>query len=147
MKDAVFPLISMVLLTVLSGSSCRVKSNAANRTSLLTRAAWKYEKKGFDSDKDGYINVLGSRLSDCEKDDTTIFNMDGSGVFKSGIRKCDLSDPPSLPFTWMLENHDSTIYFEDQLFRIKTLTNSRLEIFHEEEIGGDDVRYVIAFSH
>jgi len=117
------------------------------KTALLTKAAWKYEKKGFDSGSDGYVNVLDSRLSDCEKDDITIFNPDGSGVFKTGIRKCDQSDPPFLPFTWMFGNHDSTIYFENQYFRIQTLTDKRLEIYHEEEIGGDDVRYVIAFSH
>jgi hypothetical protein len=117
------------------------------RARLLTKAAWKYEMKGFDTENEGYIDLLNSRASDCEKDDITIFNPDGSGLFTTGPAKCDPSDPPSLPFTWQLENHDSSIYFEGQFFRIGTLSDSKLVIFKDEDIGGDDYRYIIAFSH
>ncbi|HTQ26488.1 MAG TPA: hypothetical protein VMI35_00095 [Puia sp.] len=147
MNIAAIPLLRLVLITAVVMTGCRAKNGADEKTALLTRAAWKYEKMGFDSDEDGYIDVLDSRVSDCEKDDLTIFRPDGSGVFQSGRIKCDPSDPPSLPFTWLLENHDSSIYFEEQYFRIKTLTDSHLEIYHDETLAGSDVRYIIAFTH
>jgi hypothetical protein len=61
--------------------------------------------------------------------------------------KCDPTDPPALPFTWLLENHDSSIYFEEQYFKIKTLSDTKLEIYHDEDIDGNDIRYIIAFRH
>jgi hypothetical protein len=146
MKTSVrISLASFAFLGIVLFAGCKGRTNAS--TKLLTRAAWKYEKKGFRSDKEGYIDMLNSRASDCEKDDLTIFNPDGSGVFKSGTVKCDPSDPPALPFTWQLENHDSTIYFEGQHFHIKTLSDSKLVIFKDEELGRDDYRFIIAFRH
>jgi hypothetical protein len=130
---------------VLAG--CSGNGSERSRKALLTRSGWKYQKMGFESAKDGYIDVLDSHNSDCEKTDITIFNPDGSGYLQSESVKYDPSDPPSLPFRWSFENNASDIYFEEQHFKVKTLSESRLEIYQDERIGGDEIRYIIAFSH
>ena len=134
-------------LASLLSQGCRQTAVDKAKTALLTRAAWKYQKIGFDSKEDGYIDVLGSRLEDCAKDDITIFNADGSGTCQTGPLKCDPADPTALPFRWSFENHDSTLYFEEQHFKVKTLSENKLEIYNEEHLGGTNVRYIISFGH
>jgi hypothetical protein len=128
-------------------TACSGNVSEKTRITLLTREGWKFKKIGVESEKQGYIDLLDSRVSDFEKDDITIFNPDGSGMQQTGSIKSDPSDPPSLPFNWSFENNASGIYFEEQHFKVKTLSENKLEIYRDERLDGEDRRYVIAFSH
>lgn len=128
-------------------AACGGDRTETGKTALLTRAAWRYQKIGFETSKDGYIDVLGSHYSDYEKDDVTIFNPDGSGCQKCTSLKYDPADPLALPFNWSFENDARGMYFEHQHFKVEVLSDNRLEIYHDEHIGDEDIRYVIAFGH
>ena len=124
------------LLALCTAASCVSHRNTKD-VDLLTYHPWKYEKAGFGSDDDGIFNALDPAIAGNEKDNLVIFCKDGTG-YKTG------SD--SLPFMWSFQNNDSTIYFQDQYYRVKMLTNNRLEIYSAQPLGGDSNRYTIIFS-
>jgi hypothetical protein len=128
-------------------AGCGGNKTEIAKTALLTRAAWKYQKIGFETSKDGYIDVLGSRYADYEKGDVTVFNPDGSGYLRCSDLKYDPADPSALPFNWSFENNAGGLYFEHQHFKVKALSDNNLEIYHDEHIEGEDIRYIIAFGH
>jgi hypothetical protein len=39
---------------------------------------------------------------------------------------------------WAFQNDDSTIYFQDQYYKIRTLDKHRLELYADEKFGGGD---------
>jgi hypothetical protein len=128
-------------------ATCGEKNSDKSKSELLTKAAWKYEKAGFDSNQDGYIDVLDPRIAGCESDDIILFNRDGTGSFNIGGIKCDPNDPPSLPFVWSFENKENAMYFQEQHFVIKTLSPSRLEMFTYQIDAGITTKYMIILRH
>ena len=128
-------------------AGCDKKSSSGRDIDLLTQTPWKYEKAGFDSDQDGIFDALDPRIAGCEKDDTVIFKPDGSGLLTEGPIKCSQTEPSSLPFMWSFQNSDSTLYFQDQYFTVKTLSREKLEIYADQNLGGGNTRYIIIFKH
>lgn len=140
-------LIALWLAACLLTVGCGKKGSSGRDIELLTQSPWKYEKAGFDSDDDGVFDALDPRIAGCEKDDAVVFNPDGSGTLDEGAIKCRVAEPGSLPFMWAFQNNDSTLYFQDQYFTVKTLSRERLEIFADQNLGGVTTRYVIVFRH
>ncbi|SRR5258708_5219796 len=136
-----------ILPVSLTLGACSVRHSSGHDLDLLTHSPWKYEKAGFDSDDDGVFDALDPRIAGCEKDYRIIFRADGTGTLQEGVIKCRISDPDSLPFIWSFQNNDSTIYFEDQYYRIQALTDNRFEIYADQSLGGSNTRYIIVFSH
>jgi len=120
-------------------------NNQSSRKALLTGSPWKYEKAGFDND-DGTFDALDPRIAGSEKDNSVIFCKDGTGYSQLSHRSRN-SNPDSLPFIWAFQNDDSTIYFQDQYYKIKVLTPQRLEIYADQSLGGMSTRYTIVLTH
>jgi hypothetical protein len=133
------------ILTLLTAglfmTGCSGKNSSGKDLDLLTNTPWKYEKAGFDSDDNGIFDALDPRIAGSEKDNTVIFCKDGTGY--SAIK----SSPDSLPFIWAFQNNDSTIYFEDQYYKIRTLNRHRLEIYADQKYGEVSTRYTIVLKH
>jgi hypothetical protein len=147
MSNILSKLLGLILLTGLLLMACGEGASRKSRAELLTRTAWKYEMAGFDSNQDGYIDVLDPKIADCESDDIIRFNSDGTGSFNIGGIKCDPSDPPSLPFMWSFENKENVLFFQEQHFKIKTLSDSRLEMFTYQYNAGISTKYMIVLKH
>jgi hypothetical protein len=147
MRIILLKLFLLVFFPAVLCSSCGKNNSEKTRSELLTKTGWKYEKAGFDSNQDGYIDVLDAKISDCESDDIIQFNPDGTGSFNIGSMKCDPSDPPSLPFMWSFEDKENAMYFQEQHFIIKTLSSSRLEMFTYQNYGGITTKYMIILRH
>jgi hypothetical protein len=128
-------------------AACSWTGNSGQQVKLLTHAPWKYEKAGFGSEDNGVFDALDPRIAGCEKDNSVIFRMDGSGTLQEGAIKCKLSDPDSLPFMWSFQNNDSTIYFQDQYYKVQVLNDDRLVIYADQNLGGVTTRYTIVFRH
>lgn len=128
-------------------ASCDKNNRSGPDLDLLTHASWKYEKAGFDSDEDGVFDALDPSIAGCEKDNTITFRTDGSGSMQEGLIKCKISGPDSLPFSWSFQDKDSTLYFQDQYFKVRSLTRERLEIFADQTLRGISTRYVIILKH
>ncbi|HZE85986.1 MAG TPA: hypothetical protein VE035_16820 [Puia sp.] len=139
--------ILSVLLASLSLAACERHGSSGEKLKLLTHSPWKYETAGFGSDDEGTFNALDPRIAGCEKDNTIIFRMDGSGSLKEGATRGKLSDPDSLPFMWSLQNNDSTIYFKDQYYKLQVLNNDQMVIYADQKLGGVNRRYTIVFRH
>jgi hypothetical protein len=102
---------------------------------LLTGNPWKYEKAGFDSNDDGIFDALDPRIAGGEKNNTIVFRKDGTGS----------SD--TLPFIWAFQNNDSSIYFQNQYYKVRVLSRNRFEIYADQKLGTVPTRYIIVLKH
>ena len=128
-------------------------STSGRKIELLTHAPWKYEKAGFDTesedddDEAASFNALDPRIIGFEKDYFIVFREDGTGALKESRAKSKHPTPDNLPFFWSLQNNDSLLYFQDQYYRIQSLTNDRLVIYADHDLGTDHSRYTIILKH
>jgi hypothetical protein len=144
--------ISTLLTAGLLSAGCSDKNSSGKDLELLTHTPWKYEKAGFDSNNDGIFDALDPRIAGTEKDNTIIFCKDGTGYSALGpnsgqVPKNSKGAPDSLPFIWAFQNNDSTIYFQDQYYKVRALTRHRLEIYADQKFGGVSSRYIIILKH
>jgi hypothetical protein len=128
-------IVTLFIAAGLSVTGCADKRGNKSDLDLLTNTPWKYEKAGFGSNDDGVFDALDPRIAGSEKDNTIIFCKDGTGTQNS------------LPFIWTFQNGDSTIYFQDQYYRVRTLNKHRLEIYADQKFGGVSTRYIIVLKH
>jgi hypothetical protein len=141
--------------TILAISVCLAfggcRSSSGHDTDLLTNSPWKYEKAGFDtetSDEDAAsFNALDPRIIGFEKDYAIVFRNDGTGALKENRSHNKHRSPDSLPFLWSLQNNDSVLYFQNQYYKIQSLTNERLIIYADQRLGSDHSRYTIILGH
>src|SRR5579872_631814 len=131
-------LIFLAAFAFVTGCSGPVSSGKDEE--VLTQGSWKYEKAGFD-DEDASFDALDPQIAGNEKDNTIIFCKDGTGYSQFAYRSRPGS-PDSFPFIWAFSN-DSTIYFEDQYYKVRVLTPQRLEIYADQKLGGTSSRYTI----
>ena len=133
-------------LTILGFATIIFMTGCSSRGSvkgdLLTHGSWRYEKAGFDDD-DGSFDALNPQIAGNEKDNTIFFCNDGTGYSEFAHRRAGA--PDSFPFIWSFSN-DSTIYFQDQYYKVKVLTAQRLEIYADQKLGGTNTRYTIVLK-
>lgn len=110
---------------------------------MLTNSPWRYERAGFD-DEDASFDALDPQIAGNEKDNTIIFCKDGTGYSQFSHRS-RAGNPDSFPFIWAFSN-DSTIYFQDQYYKVRVLTPQRLEIYADQKFGGSKTRYTIVLK-
>ena len=128
--------LGVVVLTV----SCAHETSSKKDMDLLTKSPWRYEKAGFD-DEEGSFDALDPRIAGSEKENNIIFCRDGTG-YSELTHRSKTGNPDSFPFIWALQN-DSTIYFQDQYYKVRVLTPQRLEIYADQHFGGASTRYTI----
>src|ERR1700735_3132082 len=151
----VTPVLMMGTLMIATGFSltgCSDRGASNKDLELLTTTPWKYEKAGFDSNDDGIFDALDPSIAGSEKDNTIIFCRDGTGYSELGATsrlgtRSIKGTIDSLPFIWAFQNGDSTIYFQDQYYKVRTLDKHRLEIYADQRFGGVDTRYTIVLIH
>ncbi|HEY4108398.1 hypothetical protein [Puia sp.] len=119
---------------------CASRSTSGKDVELLTNSPWKYEKAGFD-DQEASFDALDPRIAGNEKDNTIIFCKDGTGYTQLS-RRSRVGSQDSFPFVWAFSN-DSTIYFQDQYYKVRVLTPRRLEIYADQKLGRTSSRYII----
>lgn len=139
----------LILSTSLALGSCR--STSGHDMELLTNSPWIYEKAAFntdsDNDEDGRFDALDPRIMGFVKDYTVVFRQDGTGTLKESntIGKHHRLD--SFPFLWSFQNKDSLLYFQDQYYRVQTLTHDHLVIYADRKLKGVNSRYTIVLKH
>ncbi|MBS1661150.1 MAG: hypothetical protein JST68_08875 [Bacteroidetes bacterium] len=135
LKTTILPFVAGLLVI-----SCSHRGSSSKDVDLLTATPWKYEQAGFGSEDAGVFNALDPRIAGSEKDFSVIFLKDGTGYTQTVSKN-------KLPFIWTFQNNDSTIYFQDQYYKVRTLTSHRLEIYADQKFGNDNTRYTIVLSH
>src|ERR1700754_1077503 len=132
-KSTIFLLVAASL-----AMGCSNKGATKKDVDLLTATPWKYEMAGFGSGDAGIFDALDPTIAGSEKDNTIIFRKDGTGYTQSTSLQSTSSQSTSsqqasrskdrFPFIWAFQNNDSTIYFQDQYYKVRVLTRHRLEI-------------------
>lgn len=146
-------LLKCTLFTLTVGlalAGCNQNDPSRKDLKLLTSNPWKYEQAGFftdGQDQDASFDALDPRIAGCEKDDRIVFRTDGTGSLEEGKVKCKAAGPENLPFVWSFQNNDSTIYFQDRYYKVKTLTNQRLVLYSDQNLGAIHSRYTIVMKH
>jgi hypothetical protein len=133
------------ILALAAGLFCKCSHTASSGkdVEVLTGSPWKYEKAGFDND-DGTFDALDPQIAGGDRDNTIIFCKDGTGYSQLARRAVGM--PDTLPFLWAFQNGDSTIYFQNQYYKVKLLTQRRLEIYADQRYGGTNTRYTIVLK-
>jgi hypothetical protein len=121
-------------------AGCSGRGSSGKDVELLTNSPWKYERAGFN-DEDASFDALNPQIAGNEKDNTIIFCKDGTGYSQFAHRN-RAGSPDSFPFIWAFSN-DSTIYFQDQYYKVRVLTSKRLEIYADQKFGSAKTRYTI----
>lgn len=125
---------------------CSNKGAIKKDVDLLTATPWKYEMAGFGSGDDGNFDALDPTIAGSEKDNTIIFRKDGTGCIQQTFSQQASRSKDGFPFIWAFQN-DSTIYFQDQYYKVRVLSRHRLEIYADQRLGGSSTRYTIVLSH
>lgn len=121
-------------------AACSSRNSSGKDVELLTNSPWRYERAGFDDD-DASFDALSPQIAGNEKDNTIIFRKDGTG-YSQFAHRTRTGGPDSFPFIWAFSN-DSTLYFQDQYYKVRLLTPQRLEIYADQKFGGTETRYTI----
>ncbi len=141
-KSTIFLFIAGSLVT-----GCSNKGTTGKDVDLLTANPWKYEMAGFGSGEDGTFDALDPAIAGSEKDNAIIFRKDGTGCIQQTFSQPTSRNKDNFPFIWAFQNNDSTIYFQDQYYKVKVLSRHRLEIYADQRLGGSSTRYTIVLSH
>jgi hypothetical protein len=135
----------MTLTAGILAAGCSNRNASGKDLDLLTGTPWRYEKAGFNND-DGIFDALDPHIAGSEKESTIIFCKDGTG-YSEFSHKSRNGNPDRLPFIWAFQTGDSTIYFQDQYYKVRELSPNRFEIYADRQLGGTNTRYTIILKH
>ena len=110
---------------------------------LLTAKSWKLLSYGYDHNKNGRVDSNEQEIRDCEKDNVSVFNSDGSGIVSENETICDGYEKES-QFTWLLTNNDSVIDFNYGIAHIDSISKDRLVI---TQTITQPLRLIIIYGH
>jgi hypothetical protein len=135
------------ILTILSLFSCK-KDRKQNQDvpgaeALLAEKPWKLLSYGYDDNKDGLVNDNEESIKDCEKDNTAIFNIGGTGMVIENTRICEGHEKTS-PFKWLLTNNNTVLDFQYGIAAIVKLSKDSLII---TDTGAGSTKLVVIYSH
>jgi hypothetical protein len=140
-KSTIFLFIAASL-----ASSCSNKGATRKDVDLLTATPWKYEMAGFGSGDYGNFDALDPSIAGSEKENSIIFRKDGTGCIEQTFSQHASRSKDGFPFIWAFKN-DSTIYFQNQYYKVRVLSRHRLEIYADQRLGASNTRYTIVLSH
>jgi len=150
MRKINFLLIVSLFLATLS---CK-KDDAPTKTDLLSGKNWILTAETVSPAIDyngNLVTDLYAQMDDCDKDDISKFNANGTYTFEEGATKCDVNDPQVWESgTWVF-NSDQTILILTSLdmdtvnAEIIELTSSKCVISQESNF--DNINYTITDTY
>jgi hypothetical protein len=157
-------LLLALVISIFFFQSCRgdqddSQPNITSNTELLCASPW----KAYAATIDPALNIGGkmvtdflTQFEDCEIDDCTKYNIDGTGIYDEGPTKCDSTYPQTSSISWSFTSNDETTLTEDgETYYIKELNETTLIydlIFDGSVVGegatpGIDYTMTFSFSH
>ena len=112
-------------------------------TENLTQNPWRLLSYGFDTNKNGRIDIDEESIRDCEKDNSYTFNRDGSGTVAENAVICDANNPVN-QFAWTLTNNDTELDFYYGKVSIIKLDADNLYIANSNT---GDVKLLLIYGH
>ncbi len=138
-------LLFIVLSIAISGCS---KNNAEKNESkdtvdFLTRQPWLLLSYSYDTNGNGEVDSDENNAKDRDRNNTYIFNKDGSGVVKENQMVCGRNEQDS-EFTWSLTDNDTIIDFYFARAHIVELSETHLRLTNA---GNDSERIILIYGH
>ena len=146
MKKQILFFVTAIL--ILSFSSCKKEDDTSNLNGVISSGSWKLVAStsvtDFSSSGGGIVTSdLYDLLDECQKDNISTFNANGTGTLDEGATKCDASYPQTTEnaFGWEIANNKLTTTSTNPLVPILTsdilqLDNSTLKIKYNTNLGG-----------
>lgn len=146
-----------IVASLLVVSACK-KDSEPTKKELLTGKNWKLTAYTVDPsfpivDDLGniiYTNDFYAQMSDCDTDDLTKYNTDGTAIYDEGPSKCDPAYIQTTPGTWVFSADESviTINFNDSpaSYTILELTSSTLKMKIIESFGGTNYTEIQTYT-
>ena len=138
-----FLLIVSVIITLFGCKKDNNQNLSPDVASLLTNKPWKLLSYGHDNNKNGTIDNNEEEIRDCDKDNTYIFDKNGSGVVMENEKICDGNEQAG-QFTWSLINNDTELDFFYGKARIAKLSKDSLIITNPD---ADPVKLQLIYGH
>ena len=117
--------ISFVLAVFSCSKNNREISAPVSVADLLTAKPWKLVSFGFDTNKNGMVDLDEESIPDCMKDNTYWFKKDGSGIVYENSNICN-GNAPTTHFKWMLTQNDTVLDFHTGYAYIQRITADSL---------------------
>lgn len=125
-------------------AACKKSNTAPTKSELITKAVWRYDNAGLDTDNNGTADapVPPGFIQACDMDNTILFNTNGTGVADEGATKCNTANPQTAPFNWTFKDNEQVITFSNAVFgglngdvKVKTINDNQLELHKEINVG------------
>jgi len=137
----------LYLLLIISSAYCSKDRSPGpeltDAASLLTAKSWKLLSHGYDNNKDGVISSSEEALLDCERDNISTFNKNGTGIVLENELVCS-GNKNSSQFNWSLINNDTMLDFNFGIAVITKLTADSLVI---TDNNSDDLKMIVIYGH
>lgn len=142
-------IVSLFLATL----SCK-KDDPPTKKDLLTGKNWILTAETVSPaiDYNGIlITDLYAQMDDCDKDDISKFNANGTYTFEEGATKCDVNGPQIFDAgTWVF-NSDQTILVltspSDGTINVEIIELTSTKIITKQEMTLDDINYTITDTY
>lgn len=119
--------IFCALLVITLIVACKKHSHKPDKKTLeelLTSGKWLLSGYGYDNDNNGKLDTDETLILDCQKDNTSEYRIDGSGIHLENQVVC-MADPV-LEFEWKFIDNEKAIEISAQRLDIEKLTDDEL---------------------
>lgn len=110
---------------------------------LLTQKEWILKSVGFDDNRNNILDDHENTIADCQKDNSYIFNANGSGKSLDNATNC--GSPINTDFTWSLPDNDTALEIGPAKLQISRINENDLVLI--SDIPGLTVPYILLYGH
>jgi hypothetical protein len=133
-----------------SCSKDKTTTNTETNTQKLVGKNWFMSaaiiNPGFPDGMGGTITDFYALMDDCEKDDFTNYNANGTYILDEGLSICDTTSAQTTPGTWKFTNNETKLLVDDSTsLGIVQLETSMMKLNLTENIGGTDQTITYTF--
>jgi hypothetical protein len=101
---------------------------------LLTKRPWKYDSTLEVKNKDGEWVIHHEFADPCFKDDSLLFNLNGTYEVNAGKIKCESQTQIYKSGTWQLSKYMTMIKMDSYTLQIVTLNESTLQVIRKSGV-------------
>ena len=139
------PLVFLLLLNVVGCSREDKELEKKSPVQLLTQTEWILTGHGFDDNKNKLIDAAENMAAECQKDNTYLFRVNGSGTNFENDNQCGTTNPEN-NFTWKLTANDTKLNIDHLSVGIILLDEHNLIISPYDSISFPLKDFLISFK-
>jgi hypothetical protein len=116
-------------------------------TELLAQKPWILASYGMDENGNAKIDPAEEGIEDCQRDNTTHFYPDGTGLFDDNTISCGTGVDKET-FTWVFTDSENGIDFLYDSVKILQLNGQELTLYKDLVFSNSDtVKFILNYRH